>query len=255
MPRIDAIYYAPVKSLALARLERARLDKPGIPGDRAFVVIDDRGALVTQREHFPLVQVRAAYDVDRDQLALSFPDGTVAEGVPEPGAPVRVIEFWADPVEAQEARGTWDDALSTFAGRPLRLARPAPGRAFDGYPLSICSRESLAAFAGAAGVAQDDGRRFRQNIYISGVGGPHQEDSWIGGEVRIGDAVARVKRKDGRCVITTRDPDTGDHALNSLKIIASYREGDDEERGVNFGVYCTIIQAGQAQIGDEVMPL
>jgi uncharacterized protein YcbX len=54
--------------------------------------------------------------------------------------------------------------------------------------------------------------------------------------------------------VTTRDPDTGEHQLNTLKIIAAYRN-EDEARQVNFGVYCTVIEPGEVAVGDEVVPL
>ncbi len=36
MRRIDRLYISPVKAQALAAVQRAYLDKPGIAGDRAF---------------------------------------------------------------------------------------------------------------------------------------------------------------------------------------------------------------------------
>jgi uncharacterized protein YcbX len=41
--------------------------------------------------------------------------------------------------------------------------------------------------------------------------------------------------------------------MDTLKIIASYRT--DQPKEVNFGVYCTVIEAGGASVGDEVVPL
>ena len=58
MPRIYAMYYAPVKALALAPLERARLGKAGIPGDRAFFIMDERGRLFTQRAAVEYLRTR-----------------------------------------------------------------------------------------------------------------------------------------------------------------------------------------------------
>jgi uncharacterized protein YcbX len=125
------------------------------------------------------------------------------------------------------------------------------GTSFDGFPLSMCSVASLGALAAAAGKEHDDGRRFRQNIYISGSG-PHEEDTWLGGEVRVGRALLRVKMLDPRCVITTHSPDTGETDMNTLKIIASYRT--DQPKEANFGVYCTVAEPGEASLGDEVVP-
>jgi uncharacterized protein YcbX len=99
----------------------------------------------------------------------------------------------------------------------------------------------------------EDGRRFRQNLYISGAARPHEEYAWIGGEVRAGEALLRVKMADSRCLVTTRSPETGETDLDTLKLIASYRT--DQPKEVNFGVYCTVAEPGEAGAGDEVAPV
>jgi hypothetical protein len=251
MIRIESLYYAPVKSLALASLERARLEKPGIPGDRAFFIVDAEGRLATQREYGRLVQVRPSYDAATGRLELSFPDGRVVAGVAEQGEAV-TTSFWEErAVEGYAVPGDWGEALSEFIGTKLTLVKAAKaGTSFDGYPLSLCSTASLNALARAAGRDAVDGRRFRQNIYISGTA-PHEEDTWLGGEVRVGSALLRVKMLDPRCAMTTHSPDTGEIDLNTLKIIASYRT--DQPKQANFGVYCTVAEPGEAAPGDDVV--
>ena len=253
MIRVDRLYVSPVKALGLVEVRRAYLDKPGIAGDRAFFIVDAAGPLFTQRDYGPLVQIRPTYEPADGRLELAFPDGRIVAGVPEPGEPV-TTPFWEGrPVAGHEVRGDWSAALSEFAGQPLRLVTVAkPGAAFDGYPLSMCSTASLKALAEAAGSGPVDGRRFRQNVYLSGVSA-HEEDSWLGQEVRVGKAVLRVKVRDSRCAVTTHSPDTGAIDMNTLKIIASYRT--DQPKEVNFGVYCTVAEAGEAVVGDEVVPL
>ncbi len=252
MIRIDRLYISPVKALALAEVRGAYLDKPGIAGDRAFFIVDAAGRLFTQRDYGPLVQVRPSYEASTARLELSFPDGRIVEGVAELDEPI-TTPFWEGrPVEGHVVRGEWSAALSEFAGRELRLIKAAmSGQAFDGYPLSMCSTASLQALAEAAGSEIVDGRRFRQNIYISGAS-PHEEDGWLGREVRVGKALLRVKVPDSRCVVTTHSPDTGETDMNTLKIIASYRT--DQPKEVNFGVYCTVAEPGEAAVGDELHP-
>ncbi len=251
--RIASMHIAPVKSLALAPIERAMLDKAGIAGDRAFHLIDKHGRLFTQRECPALVRVQATYDVADDVLRLTFADGRVVEGVPEPGEAIETAFWGGRPVPGRVMRGGFAEALSEVAGQPLRLVRPDNrGDAFDGYPISLCSMESVEALAHAAGRDAIDGRRFRQNIYITGAAA-HGEDEWLGGGVRAGGALLRVEARDSRCVMTTHSPDTGEHDLDTLKIIASYRT--DQPKEVNFGVYCTVIEPGEAAAGDEVLPV
>lgn len=252
--RVEALYLSPVKSLALNRVDRAWLGKSGFTGDRSFFLIDADGRLFTQRDHFPLVQVHAGYDVAGEHLRLAFPDGSTVEGPADVvSAPLRV-PFWSRrEVEGRVVDGLFAEALSSFAGRPLRLVRVASGGAFDGVPVSICSMESVRQLAQVAGTEHVDERRFRQNIWISGVGAPHEEDAWIGHTVRVGEATLRPLLRDARCVVTTRSPATGEHDLNTLKLIASYRT--DQPGAVNFGVYAGVESPGEIAVGDAVVPM
>ena len=253
MIRIERMYIAPVKSLALVEVRRARLDKPGIAGDRAFFLVDSESKLFTQRDCPVLVQVRPGYAVATGELTLSFPDGSSLRGVPEPDGPAEASFWEGRPVAGRTVRGDWDEALSELAGRPVRLVKAdTAGSSFDGYPLSMCSMASIEALARAAGRSEVDGRRFRQNIYLAGTAQAHEEDTWIGGEVRVGAALVRVKVADSRCVVTTRSPESGETDLDTLKLIASYRT--DQPKEVNFGVYCTVAEPGEAGVGDEVRP-
>ena len=248
--RVQSMYISPVKSLGLAPIDRAFLDKPGIAGDRAFFIIDAQGAMFTQRAFGPLVQIRTSYDAVSGSLELSFPDGGTVAGVPELGAAVEGSFFGMRDVGGRVVEGEWNDALSTFAGRALRLIKAdAAGTSFDAFPISMCSVASLEALAKAAETESIDGRRFRQNIYLEGAS-PHEEDTWLEREVRVGAALLRVKMRDPRCEIITHDPDTGETDMNTLKIIASYRT--DQPKQVNFGVYCTIAEPGEVSVGDEV---
>lgn len=250
MIQIDNMFIAPVKALGMTELSHAMLDKAGIAGDRAFYIVDVDGKLITQREYGPLAKVRAAYDVATEVLTLTFPDGSNVTGVPGLGDALTTSFFGVNPVDGHVVEGDWGSALSEFAGQPLRIVKAdIPGRGFDGFPLSMCSRESLVAFAQAAGRPGDDGRRFRQNIYMSGCAS-HEEDTWIGREVRVGNALLRVKMPDSRCVVTTLSPDTGEPEVDTLQIIAGYRT--DQPKQVNFGVYCTVVEPGEASIRDEV---
>lgn len=250
--RVEALYISPVKSLALQRVERARVGARGLYGDRCFFLVDDRDRLYTQRECGALVQVQAEYAEQAERLTLRFPDGTVADGTPVDGDAIVSRFFGERDVAAVVVDGPWSAALSSFARADVRLVRPAEaGNAFDGFPVSLCSMASVAAFADVAGRERVDERRFRPNIYISGVSA-HGEDEWLERVVRVGDGVAlRLRMRDPRCVITTHDPDTGKHDLNSLKLIASYRT--DQPKEANFGVYATVEQSGEIAVGDTVV--
>ena len=85
-----------------------------------------------------------------------------------------------------------------------------------------------------------------------GAEGPHQEDSWLGREVAIGEAVVRVTKPDARCVITTQDPDSGQRDFPTLHVIRQYR-GLRDGRKLDFGVYADVVRPGRVAVGDTVM--
>jgi uncharacterized protein len=57
-----------------------------------------------------------------------------------------------------------------------------------------------------------------------------------------------------RCAMTTRDPDTGERDLDTLRLIKDYR-GMSHRKTIDFGVYATIEQPGTVRVGDTVEPL
>ncbi len=249
--RVEAIYIAPVKSLGLQRLDRAVIGPKGIPEDRRFFLVDDGGRLVTQRECGSLVQVRSSYTLEPDVLCLKFPDGAVCEGPVTTGAESQANFFGVRDVRSFEVEGPWSDALSRFAGRPLELRRAA-STAYDAFHVSVLSEASVAELQRHMPETRLDERRFRPNIYISGVAA-HGEDDWLGSRVRVGAATLHIRMRDERCVMTTHNPDTGEQDADTLKAIASYRI--DQPKEINFGIYATVERPGDIAVGDAVEPV
>ena len=118
--------------------------------------------------------------------------------------------------------------------------------------MSLISRGSLERLQSELGRRDPvDGRRFRMLFEIDGVP-PHGEDDWIGGRVRLGEAEVDVAGDVGRCVITTRAPDTGTRDLDTLGALARYRrEGLTEP--LSFGVYGAVAKPGTVRLGDSVV--
>jgi uncharacterized protein len=257
VPAVSWLSVAPVKGLALTQRDELTLESFGALENRRFHLLDERGRFVNgltrlERSLFPVVP---RWDTEADTLSLTFPDGSIAEGPVALGEPVSTW-FYDRDEPGRIVRGPWAEALSEYAGRDLRLARTdVPGRAVDRLDgsVSIVSDESVDELARQAGVDRADARRFRMLVGVQGAE-PHVEDTWIGRQVRVGEAVVRVHEQVARCAITTKNPDTGERDLDTLRVIKTYR-GTRGVKHLDFGVYGEVVTPGRVRVGDAIEPL
>jgi uncharacterized protein len=253
VPTVSRLSITPVKGLALSHPDEVTITPTGVPENRRFFLVDERGKLLNGTRDGPLYGVRAECDREGERLALTFADGRVVDEAVAVGEP-KVTAFWGRPVRGQFVEGPWSRALSELLGEPVRLVRAHdPGGAFDEAPVSLLSDASLEELARKAGEDHVDGRRFRMLIHVAGTR-PHEEDEWIGRHVRIGDALVRVTKQDARCRMTTRNPETGVRDFDTLRAIKSYR-GVREKKAIDFGVYADVEESGRVRVGDPVEPL
>jgi hypothetical protein len=250
--RVAWISISPVKGLALRQLEECELTEAGVAGDRGFFLVDENGRLVNSKGLGALQQIVPRFDSAADMLELSFPDGTrVAGQVAVDGS--LEANFWGMDVPVRVVDGPWSEAISGFAGRSLRLVRP-PGPAPDrlrGGAATLLGTASLRAIERATGSEQVDGRRFRMNFGIDGLG-EHEEDSWLGRRVQLGGAVVVPQGNVGRCAVTTQNPETGVPDLDTLKALAAYRADVETTEPLPFGVHAAVATAGRVRVGDPV---
>jgi uncharacterized protein YcbX len=129
----------------------------------------------------------------------------------------------------------------------------ASDRGDDGI-VSIISAASIADVGHHGGVDELDARRFRMLFEIDGVA-PYGEDSWIGRDVRIGQAIVRPLGNVGRCVITTCHPDTAMRDFDTLGVLARYRREIETTEPLPLGVAGAVVQPGRVQLGDPVLPV
>ncbi|NOE27773.1 MOSC domain-containing protein [Ruegeria sp. HKCCD6157] len=129
-----------------------------------------------------------------------------------------------------------------------RIVRvPGRGMTDSDFPsISLCNMASHRA------VEQKLGRtlsilRWRGNIWFEGL--PlWDEFDWLGRDVRIGEAVLRVRERITRCMATTANPETGERDAGTLRALNSWNHQD-------FGVYAEVVQGGEIRVNDEVQVL
>lgn len=256
--QLSEIRVHPIKSLRGVAVAAARVLPAGLEHDRRWMLVDERGRFVSQREdarlaRFDVALVDGGYRVTLDGDALVVPSAHAG-----PRAPVTV---WSAEVEAAvyEPGGAF---FSERLGRPLRLvhlpddvvravgqpAQPEDRVSFaDGYPYLLIGQASLDGLNARFPGPPLPMTRFRPNFVVRGSE-PHAEDGWA--RLRIGEVGFRGVVRCDRCVMTTIDPATGDRGPEPLRTLASYRR---ESGKVWFGMNLVADAEGWAHVGDEVV--
>jgi uncharacterized protein YcbX len=250
---VSGLATTPVKATRVASVETVELDRFGARGNRVFCVIDGRDRMVNGKVFADLQRVISCYHEATGELTMLFPDGARVHGEVHLGQAL-TIRFFSRTREVRIVDGPWSAALSGFLGAPLRLVAPEVGvdRGRQGG-VSVISRASVRELAEFAGREWIDVRRFRMLVEIDGVE-PYEEDSWVGRKVRIGAAVMRMRGNVGRCLITSRDPDSAKTDLPTLDLLASHRGGVHGTEPLPFGIHGEVLEPGIISVGDPVTP-
>jgi uncharacterized protein len=254
---VTALHTTPIKATRIRAVDSIELGPTGAVGDRAFYLVDEEGAMINGKRLGALQTITAEYDPGAGVLALRFADGERTEAPVRLG-PVLDTTFFGMPRRARLLEGPWARTLSGHLGRQLRLV--ADGSAVDRGgigAISLVSRGSLERLARADGPGRAnadepvDTRRFRMLIEIDGVA-PHAEDAWLGHELEVGPARLRIHGNVGRCVTTTRGPESGEVDLPTLKMLATYRMEIETTEPLPFGVHGEVLAGGTVRVGDEL---
>ena len=250
------LHVAPVKGLRIEERESVELGLHGVDDDRRFCVVDETGRLLNGKRLAPLTTIAARFDMQTSHLHLRMPNGSSVGGTVAVGEPITVT-IYGHAAPGHLVEGAWGAALSDELGRPVRLVRfDGPGnghdRADDAAGATLLSTGSLERLREEANSAEPvDPRRFRMLIGVSGASA-HEEDAWIGRRVRVGDAIVVPAGNVGRCVVTTRDPETAEPSLDTLELLARYRTGVTTTEPLAFGVWAHVERAGSVRLGDVV---
>jgi uncharacterized protein YcbX len=273
------LYVYPIKSCAAVVVQDAILTETGLEFDRAWMVVDDKGVFLTQRElpRMALIQPQ----IKHYEMVLRAP-GMLALHIKldEVEAPVRV-EVWQEEVAAFDMGKVASQWFSDFLGRPARLVRFDPdhkrlssrdwtdgvealNQFNDGFPLLVISQASLEHFNSklvAAGHAAVSMRRFRPNIVLASAPGsadwsPHDEDRVDVLHIATVQGVVQLKpvKPCPRCPIPNIDPATGLSSPEVGDMLQSYRSDARVNGALTFGMNA-IVLAGidhQLKLGQSV---
>lgn len=264
MFKLSRITVFPVKSLRGIDLDAADLTERGLRYDRRWMVVDERGHFLTQREVPEMATIWTEIEGDTLLLHHEDPYGGPPLHLPlEPAAGKQTqVQVWKNKVSAQGTDPAADSWITTVLRRNCRLVfmpdstnriadpkyTPEIERVSfaDGFPYLLCGEAALADLNGRleAPVPMD---RFRPNLVFAG-GEAFGEDSWE--EFRIGTARFRAVKPCSRCTMTTHDPITGERRdKEPLRTLATYRKQDGK---VLFGQNLVLVEGENVKVGDEI---
>ena len=260
---LAALFVHPIKSCAGIALDEALLVETGLDLDRAWMVVDTHGDMLTQREWPRLALVQPT--LKGHEMMLRAP-GMLA------------LHVRLDTVEAAARVRVWDDVVKAFdmgalaaqwfsdfigGGQRLRLVRFDPEQqrladpkwtgelqaeaAFsDAFPLLVANRASLddlnqrLAARDATPVTM---QRFRPNLVLDGLQ-PFDEDhieeitfDTPGGPVRL-----RLVKPCVRCSIPNVDPATAETGSEPGATLAGYRADPRMQGGITFGMNAAVVE-------------
>jgi uncharacterized protein len=247
---VSQLAIAPVKGMRLQRSTHIQLGHHGVTGDREFLIVDDECKLLLTARNPGLLRIEPRWEPARNLLALRFPDGSAVQDGPGTGTAAVTRMYDGREIPGWVIPGPLSAALSGYLGRAVYLfKRAADHLGTDDRPVTLMSEASLHALAAKFSGAAPDPRRFRMTITVTGAD-PWAEHGWSGQQVSIGEVTLRVLAPVPRCVVTTRNPESGVTDARILHALAQLRGKGD----ITFGVWCEIIQPGRLQVGDLVIP-
>jgi len=277
---LAALFVHPVKSCAGIALDEALLVETGLDLDRAWMVVDAHGDMLTQREFPRLALVRPAFK--GQEMVLRAPGMLALHVRLDTVEAVTRVRVWDDVVKAYDMGALAAQWFSDFIGGGARLrlvrfdpeqqrpsdpkwagALPAENAFSDGFPLLVAnsaSLEDLNLRLAARGQRPVTMQRFRPNLVLDGLQ-PFDEDhiEEVAFDTPEGPVRLRLVKPCTRCSIPNVDPATADTGTEPGATLAGFRADPRLQGGITFGVNAVAVeglertlrvgQAGKARLG------
>lgn len=246
----------PVKSFQGVAVERIEIDASSVVGDRRFaVVVADSGNLLSAKIEptLLLASVREGTDPVADAPVLVLPDGTeIAADATEVGP--RLSTWLGRDVQLRQRQDTDERAYEMTFDPPNDdaelFAIPAPrGHFVDLAAVHLLTTATLAHVRATHPDLDWDVRRFRPNILLDIPGAdPFVEDTWVGGALRVGEAVLGIDQPTVRCAMPLRAQPGLDRQRDLYAAL-------DSVHANHLGVYASVRRPGAVALGDSAVPL
>ena len=267
MLKLSEIYIYPIKSLGGIRLEKSNITTRGLENDRRFMLVDESGRFLSQREHPQLALFQT--EIEGNFLLIkNKKNGNTLKidtqySITQSFNHSIIVKIWDDITEAIEVN---DDASNWFTqalGISTRLVyMPEESQRktdaqysltgeeitsfSDGYPILIIGQQSLDDLNNRLENPVNI-NRFRPNFVFTD-GNAFEEDDWH--EFTIGNIQFFGVKPCSRCIMTTIDQETGEKkGKEPLLTLNRYRKAGNK---ILFGQNVLINQLGTVKVEDLI---
>lgn len=256
MAHLGRILVYPIKSLDAVEVDSAALLPSGaLEHDRRFWLVDSEGRVLNGKRTPAVHHIRATFDLAAMQVALrsDHRNRPLAEESFSLSVGNTQLEAWlsealAEPVQLHE---------DTETGLPDDLEAPGP---------TLVSESTLQTVAEWFDLSLESvRRRFRTNLEIADVPAFWEDrlvpaDSAAGVAFSMGDARFLGRNPCQRCVVPSRDPETGEQLSAFAKRFGQHRQATlppeaPRERFNHFYRLClntSVTVPAQLRVGDQV---
>lgn len=266
MLQLSEIWIYPVKSLAGIHLQEAKVTERGLENDRRWLLVDENGHFLTQRQFPQLALFQTA--IDATILTISHRKNN-SEALKVNLSPTNYlkkvsVKVWDDTIDdALEVSEEANEWFSKALEMPTRLVyMPESSRRevdkkyaitgneitsfSDAYPFLVIGQSSLDDLNNRLKESVKM-NRFRPNLVFKG-GEAFEEEYWY--EVQIGKATFWGVKPCARCIMTTINQESGEKAgKDPLFTLSTYRKAG---KRVLFGQNLLVTVLENIQIGDTI---
>lgn len=259
--QLTHIFLYPIKSTLGYEVRQAVVQLQGLNFDRQFMLAEPTGTFITARKDGTLYNF-SAYPMpfglfvehkDGDQIMIRYEDFAQGE--------LKSCEVWGTHFPAFTAAEEINRWFSEKIGRAVQLRwtgehsqrriknHPHKPVSFaDGFPLLLTSTASLDDVQKHCPIPLTMSR-FRPNIVVDGETA-FAEQQWK--EIKIGDVTFLNDKLCARCVLTTRDPATGETDIAMEPFRTLKKINADENGKPIFGINLIPLNSGVIRVGDTV---
>ncbi|MCC6816314.1 MAG: MOSC N-terminal beta barrel domain-containing protein [Saprospiraceae bacterium] len=256
MPLLSHIFIYPIKSLSAIELKKSALTREGLFCDRRWMLVDDDGLFITQRE-FPILNLLKIQELENEFLVTDPGQNFLLIPKEINNRNTRImfnVKIW----EAQFDAEVWDPYASQWFSNYLekrvvlvkmilnhRIKKMAncnlefPVNFSDGYPIHIINTSSVNKVSEWA-EEKIDPMQFRPNFIFDQLN-EFEEDRIR--HFSVGDQKFEILKQTERCIMSTLIPNTAEFRKEPLSALSKFNRANNK---VSFGIYAIpVLEKGQ----------